>query len=295
MCRMLGMVSVSDGAAEAAPLPSWWHLVGSPHALRIQAERGCVLNDDNPGHADSWGIGWFDNAGRPSLLRQTGSAADSAYYILGSEKAARGDDAARVLIGHLRKASCGAINSENAHPVRVDYRSGNRNPITPYETLLVAHNGTLRDVLSNTLRAEMPDRAEARSDSDTVVLAGWLAQRASESESPFFDILTDALSDLLQRAAEVAPSGDLTKAYTGINLMVGRPEGLYVLRQFSKNPEYYTLLARPLTPEETPGGGWIVASEPTDEARNWEPLVPGVVSFYSGTTPDVVTRAIITT
>ena len=73
---MLGMVSRTDGAAQAAPLPSWWHLVGAPNALRVQAEHGCVLNNDNPGHEDSWGIGWFDEAGRVSLLRQTGSAAD---------------------------------------------------------------------------------------------------------------------------------------------------------------------------------------------------------------------------
>jgi predicted glutamine amidotransferase len=293
MCRMLGMVSVSgDGAAEAAPLPSWYHLVGAAHSLRVQAGAGCVLGDDTPGHADSWGVGWFDAQGRPSLLRQTGSAEDSAYYVLGAEQASRGEGAARTLIGHLRKASCGAVTSENAHPVRADYRRGVRNPITPYESLLLAHNGTLRDALTDTLRPEMEGRPEARSDSDTVTLAGWLAARLAASDAPFFDALTDALRELLSRAGAVAPGGDLTKAYTGLNLLIARPEGLYALRQFSKNPEYYTLLARPLTPDESPGGGWIVASEPTDDARNWEPLTPGALSFYSVVTAEVEAREV---
>jgi predicted glutamine amidotransferase len=276
------MVSIENGAAQAAPLPSWWHLVGAPHALRVQAEIGKALQEHSPGHKDSWGIGWFDAAGSVALLRQTGSAADSAYYVFGAEKAADTEAAggARTLIGHLRKASCGAVNSENAHPVRVDYTAGG-NPGTPYKSILVAHNGTLREPLLASLRADLGDQAEARSDSDTVVLAAWLGSRLSTSSAPLFDTLADSLRELLCRGVEVAPDGDLTGAYTGINLLIAAPEGLFALRQFSKNPEYYTLFVRPMTGEESPTAGWLVASEPTDNPGDWEPIVPGELSFYS--------------
>ncbi len=138
MCRMLGLLS----SAGDDPLPSWQHLVGAPHSLRTQATAGCVPQGCAPGHTDSWGIGWFDAAGDVSLVRQTGWAEESAFYVFAAESAARQSAVsgpATVLLGHLRKATQGAVTTDNAHPIRVDFAlPGAR------ETLLVAHNGTLR-------------------------------------------------------------------------------------------------------------------------------------------------------
>lgn len=66
-----------------------------------------------------------------------------------------------------------------------------------------------------------------------------------------------------------------SSAYTALNLLVAHPTGLYALRQFSHNPSYYTLSARPGQPGE--GAAWVVASEPTDDAPGWEALAPGVL------------------
>lgn len=274
MCRMLGMVSTNNGAAQAAPLPSSWHLVDAPHSLRVQAAVGKLLPGNTPGHEDSWGIGSFDASGKSMLARDTGSAVDSHEY----EDTARAASSGQVVIGHLRKASCGIVNVENAHPIAVTYRRGGD---SREQSLLVAHNGTLKEPLIESLQAELGDREGARSDSDTVVLATWLGMRLERSSAPLFETLRDSLHELLCRAEAVAPEGDLTGAYTGINLLMAAPEGLFVLRQFSKNPEYYTLFVRALTREETPAGGWLIASEQTDNRADWELLMPGELSFYS--------------
>jgi predicted glutamine amidotransferase len=108
--------------------------VGARHSLRTQSTVGRVPDGEPAGHADSWGIGWFDDAGRVSLLRQTGWAEESAFYVFAAEAAARPANAfsgpAAVLLGHLRKASRGAVTSENAHPVRFDFprRPGDDRP-----------------------------------------------------------------------------------------------------------------------------------------------------------------------
>ena len=266
MCRLLGMVSGPPGESPAG-LPSWQHCVGAPHALRHQAELGQVLPDTPPGHEDSWGVGWFDSTGQVSLLRQVGSASGSAYFVFASEAASK---SAEVFLGHLRKASCGAITSENAHPVRLDPKEG-----AGGDSLLLIHNGTLRGTLLHWLRAEgaKAGRSEASSDSDTVALAGWLAAQIGGVGAELrLSALAEALKCLLE---QVALEGDAVRSYSAINLLIAAPEGLYALRQFSHNPEYYTLSARPLE-----SGGWVVASEPTDSEPGWEALTPGELVFY---------------
>ncbi len=309
MCRMIGMVlspspnAADTAGAEFAPasLPSWQHLVGAPNSLREQALKGRVPVGSSPGHDDSWGIGWFDEAAQVSLLRQTGSAAESAFFVFASEAAARtqaGSGPAHALIAHLRKASCGAVTSENSHPIRVEYRSGDSEDERisgSKEPLLVAHNGTLRKPLLDILRGDLRNAhpIEAGSDSDTVVLAGWLAYKLSVSRADsVFDSLADALTNLF-RTADTIADGDRTRVYSGVNLLIIHASGLYALRQFSREEDYYTLSARPL---EKPGeaAGWVVASEATDDSLAWTPLTPGVLNFYpsQGTSGAAHTRQV---
>jgi predicted glutamine amidotransferase len=266
VCRLLGMVG---GLPENSPvgLPSWQHCVGAPHSLRHQASVGKVPPDNPPGHEDSWGVGWFDAQGQISLLRQVGSASMSAYFVFASETASK---SACVFLGHLRKASCGAVTSDNAHPVRVDPLEGESG-----DSLLVIHNGTLKGELLHWVRREAAaaGRSEAHSDSDTVALAGWIAAHVGDvAPQERLHKLAGALRRLLVQAGL---EGDPTRSYTAINLLIAAPEGLYALRQFSKNPDYYTLAARPLAE-----GGWVLASEPTDEELGWEALTPGELVFY---------------
>ncbi len=244
------------------PERAWEHLVGAPHSLRRQSMVGSVPEGDQPGHHDSWGVGWFDRAGQVSLLREIGSASESAFYVFASEAAQR--QGATHVLGHLRKASVGAVVSENAHPIRIDPGPGQSG-----DSLLLAHNGTLKPVLLDTLRADLDeaDRGETHSDNDTVVLAAWLWERlhAEEDREPG-EALARALAELIGRG-----ESDPLLAYTGINLLIGLPGALFAFRWFSKAPEYYTLWRRPLTSD----GSWLVASERTDDDESWEALIPG--------------------
>ena len=316
MCRMVGMIAATPdsmgmsagvaGSKPATPAPlvaSFHHLVGAPHALRVQARLGCVPEGEEPGHGDSWGIGWFDAAGQVSLLRQTGSAADSAYFVFGAETAARGGGGsgpAATLLGHLRKASLGAVTSENSHPVRADYRRDNADlPARPYESLLVAHNGTVRPPLLDELRAQVADagREEARSDNDTVVLAGWLAHRLSSRPSgqDVLGGLRDALAFVLERADVLRETPDGRPVYSALNLLIAHPTGLYALRQFSASGDYYSLYRRPVAAGSPGDGvaGWVVASEPTDDGPGWEPLVPGEMLYFAAGGSGTPRRAVV--
>ena len=275
----------SNGSA--ALLPSWAHLVGARHSLRTQSTVGRVPDGEPAGHADSWGIGWFDSEGNVSLLRQTGWAEQSAFYVFAAEAAARPANAlsgpATVVLGHLRKASRGAITSENAHPVRADMPRRAGDTRRGYDTLLIAHNGTVRDPLLSTLRSDLAeeDVEEARSDSDTVVLAAWLARRvAKNAADDLFDVLAGALRELLGRVPVVTAPNAAREAYSALNLLVAHGDGdLFALRQFSHDGDYYTLFSRPGAPDE--GASFVVASEPTDDETGWKPLAPGELVCFS--------------
>ncbi len=308
MCRLVGLVAApalpTEKAAPPNPspgsatlLPSWTHLVGARHSLRTQSTVGRVPDGEPAGHADSWGIGWFDAAGNVSLLRETGWAEQSAFYVFAAETAARPANAlsgpAIVLLGHLRKASRGAVTSENAHPVRVDFPRRAQDTRPGWDTLLIAHNGTIRDPLLSTLRADLAadDVEEARADSDTVVLAAWLARRVAKNTAgggDLFDVLAGALRELIARVPHVAPPGEARKAYSALNLLVAHGSGdLFALRQFSHDGDYYTLFSRPGRPGE--GASFVVASEPTDDEPGWEPIPPGELVRFAG---DKTTRTV---
>jgi predicted glutamine amidotransferase len=259
------------GVVGDTPLPLYETLVTAPHSLRIQAERGAVPSPDKLGHQDSWGIGWIDSEGRPSLVRQVGSAMSSASFIFTAQTATqstKSTGAARVLLGHLRKASCGDITSENAHPILIR------------QTLLI-HNGTVRPALLETLREDLQMAGQERAadaDSDTVVLAHWLETQCL-AYSTYAEGLIASLRLLLQRATLWESEKD---TYSGLNLLIATPEGLWALRQYTDNAHYYTLYQKQLE-----SGGWVLASEPTEEIREgsnaWQLLPPGELRFYSVT------------
>jgi predicted glutamine amidotransferase len=184
----------------------------------------------------------------------------------------------------------GAVTSENSHPIRVDVASRN-GP----STLLIAHNGTIREPLLATLRDDLREAdspASAHSDNDTVILSAWLALRATEAVN-IFESLSDSLRELLQRAEQIADNqhnGDKTACYTAINLLIGHTDGLFALRQFSREADYYTLYCRSFTDREYPAGGYLVASERTDDSTTWQLLEPGVLTLFPNNAVDKVRK-----
>ena len=88
------------------------------NALRIQSQD----------HPDGWGIGYYPESGEtpaPTVIRSISPAfADEEFA------AAAGRVAARTVIAHVRRASCGPIALANTHPFH-------------HERWLFAHNGTV--------------------------------------------------------------------------------------------------------------------------------------------------------
>ena len=107
------------------------------------------------------------------------------------------------------------------------------------------------------------------------MLAAWLWERAGRIADPGERgaALAVALRTLIGRGAD-----DPEAAYTGINLIAAFPGQLWALRWFSRNADYYTLWRRPLGPE----GGWLAASERTDDAPGWESMEPGRLTELTG-------------
>lgn len=279
--------AASPGASGEMPIP--YYLVESANSLSIQAAGGRGPTGEASGHGDSWGVAWFEADGRFERLAAAESAADSSGFVHAAQAAKIGTPeagAATVAIGHLRKASCGDVTVENAHPFVVPYTVDGES-----RTLLVAHNGTVKKPLLATLVADLDaaGRPEAKSDSDTAVLAGWLGLRAESSENTF-EAITAALSELFTRAKAVSSAEDAIDAYSAVNLLIAVPEGLMALRQFSKDAHYYTLFARPMAASEG-RAGWVVASEPSETDTAWEPLEMGQLYLFPAAAPASVRTA----
>ncbi len=104
------------GFCAARPAAVQRALIDEPNALQIQSRD----------HADGWGIGYYpEGAPTPLVLRSINPAYADAEF---AETAGR--VAARTVIAHVRRASCGPVTLENTHPFH-------------HERWMFAHNGTV--------------------------------------------------------------------------------------------------------------------------------------------------------
>jgi len=109
MCRLFGSRSRDPGSVTH-------ELFHGANALRVQSRE----------HPDGWGVGWYEGD-VPRVVRSLTPAHGDADF----EKLSHFVSAQTVL-AHVRKASVGAVATENTHPFQ-------RGP------WLFAHNGTLPD------------------------------------------------------------------------------------------------------------------------------------------------------
>lgn len=157
MCRLLGVVgdvAVQQRAARA------FHRLGAA---------GQVPHGETPGHLDGWGIVTYPAAGPCHVERSGGSVeAERERYFAAVDALAK--DLSRVLVVHLRKATKGTIEPQNAHP------------FCDREWVL-AHNGTVLD-----LDALGPVRT-CGTDSEAL-LSHWVdAGRPIHEYAPFIDTI----------------------------------------------------------------------------------------------------------
>jgi glutamine amidotransferase len=103
MCRMMGIVSPHGLDADLV-------------ARFRQQARGHVAAGESPGHADGWGIVYYDERAHPEYAGRSphDAATDPAFEEAVAELHKRRP--AGPLLAHVRKASAGGVSLENTHP-----------------------------------------------------------------------------------------------------------------------------------------------------------------------------------
>lgn len=213
MCRMFGMAARVPRA-----LDEW--LVEGPRSLRRLAAE----------HADGWGIAVHDGDWR--IERETSCAASSERF------GALAQQAGRVAIAHVRKATVGALRLANTHP----FRRGEH---------VLAHNGTITAVPALLARTA-PEHRCFDGDTDSERLFGFVRTHVDEAG--------DAERGVLAAVAALRMIADLGAA----NFLFATPARLFAYRA---GRTLWTLAREDAS---------LVASEPlTDEP--WQEVREGVV------------------
>jgi glutamine amidotransferase len=211
-----------------------------------------------PGHRDGWGMAGADNdqTGMFEIARHV-EAADLSPAFQETLKSLKQQPA--VFMCHLRKASPGVpITIENVHPF---FHSG----------WAFSHNGSIHDP------QKLPRDQSFR-----------LTSRGSDSEYLFQFLLPfftnqPAKEKLLESVSEVISS--LETRYTALNCILSNGRELFVIRDYSQFPDYYTLYYNRV-PQ-----GMIICSEPLDsevlDRNNWQKIPNRSLLRINGTTSDI--------
>ncbi|MBI5418879.1 MAG: class II glutamine amidotransferase [Deltaproteobacteria bacterium] len=182
-------------------------------------------------HPDGWGMAY--RHGDETRIVRSGKPAGADPLL--PDVRVRTDR----FIGHVRYASNTAtVNAGNAHPF-----------LAP--GLALAHNGTFK--------GKIGEEADGRNVSDTLVFLERLTDLWRERTLPrLSEVLTQMLCDRT-----------LVGGYSAANLLILSGGSLFVLRNYRKDEDYYTLYLRAMP------GQAVVASEPIDDSSDWRPLGNG--------------------
>jgi predicted glutamine amidotransferase len=223
MCRLLGIYGQVD---------RWREIVKT---FSIQAETGNLPPERQAdrGHKDGWGI-TIANGSQTAmvpLIRQLGSAYGSAGY---REALSSLPDQPEILLCHLRKASDNIpITLSNTHPF-INNGWG------------LIHNGTIYRAQS---LPRDPQLVFTSQDSDTEHLFHYLLTQIKQR--PAGKTISAAIADAIT---------SLGLDYTALNLMLSDGRDLYVIRNFKKDADYYTLYCYEFS------GGLVICSQPVELA-----------------------------
>lgn len=182
-------------------------------------------------HPDGWGIAW--RVGDEMRMVKSGNPAASDPLLSGVRATTD------RFLGHVRYASNReTVRAENSHPFQA-------------QGITLAHNGTFY--------GKIGAEGDERNVSDTVV---------------FLEILTDRWKDrtfsgLAEALRGILSDRELAGEYSAANLLIAAAGGLFALRRYRRNADYYTLYRKD-------GEGFtVVASQPLDTDPDWRLLEDG--------------------
>jgi len=221
MCRLLGIYGKID---------FWQEIVME---FRNQAENGKIppVEGTAPGHKHGWGMAGSngDKTAMAPVARQLGSALESSLY---KESVDLWQGMPDIFLGHLRKASGNVpVTPANVHPFF-------------HDGWAFIHNGTVYNAES------LPRHPSLTLTSDE-----------SDTEHLFHYLLSALMAGSEKQTTGQTLAGaaaSMKTDYTSINSMLSDGEDLYVIREYRRWEEYYTLFCYSLP------AGFIICSERID-------------------------------
>jgi glutamine amidotransferase len=273
MCRLFGQLSRNPRNALEAFCDAPYSLVPISSAQTRRAQR------------DGWGVGWFDAAGRPRIVK----SAKPLFEEKGRAAAAARQAVSRAVIGHVRAAS-----NPKGLPTRAIMGAVNNQPFAE-GSWLFAHNGTLEipDEVAGLLG---PSRAKLRSKNDSEVYFRQFLK--------FLAAYGDAGQALEACARETLAVWKVRRAlypkkrspFTGLNAVVSNGRELHALSLYPAFPKLRSLgrgaQAWGTMSLRTASDSVLVASEDLDASGRWRRLPPGtlVSARFVGGRPRVRVR-----
>lgn len=215
MCRMLG-VAMGDKIA----LPCF-------EEFRKLAVNGRYLPELGERHEDGWGVGgylgnWTVHFGRSAR----GAEKERGDFLVSCEKARTAGSP--IVIAHLRKASAGELNVENAHPF-ID------------REWMFCHNGTVY----NPDRLRVSGRPCAGTTDSEILFKFLVSRLEGRRARDYRETLKEAVAEIKRRCG-----------YTSLTFLLSDGRHLVGYRDFSQDEGYYTLLY------SYAHNGFIFCSEP---------------------------------
>ncbi len=208
------------------------------------AKVGRVPEGSGPGHLDGWGIGYYKQ-GRAVIEKSGLSILDEKDKVIDILK---NIGETGILIFHLRKSAWeGTTDIKNAHPFC-------------YKNVIFSHNGTIRDY-QKLLEQINPNDAPAQDAKDTEVFFRYIMRN-----------YTDDLNCSFHKAVETIKKENI---YTAINCIFSEGSKMYVYREYTKEPDYYTLF------ETKQDKSIIVCSENISNKLTWQTIEKDSLQAYS--------------
>lgn len=221
MCRLYAYRSNEPEKVECT-------LVHSQNALMLQSRSDMTGRE----HSDGWGIGYYTDS-TPTIEKQAGAAFRDLSFSRAAESVY-----SKTVIAHVRLATVGTPQIENAHP----FQFGN---------WMFAHNGTVQGfpVLKDQLEAETDPvlQATRKGKTDSEQLFLWLLSRLLKTPSltehgdsnpeKTAGYLAELIAEMSQRSQQAAEVMEIDRP-PKLNIVLTDGETLFATR--FNNSLFYT-------------------------------------------------------
>ena len=201
------------------------------------ARTGTVMAGDPPGHGDGWGLAFYQD-GALVVHKSGANLLDETDRVI---ETLCGVGKAPVVILHLRKSAWSDTTStRHAHPFQFD-------------NVAFVHNGVVYGY-----KGLLPD----------ITIPG-LGEDALDTEVFFYHFMSASALGLGQAFLETVSLIKREYKFSALNCLFSDGTKLYAYRDYSKEPDYYSLF------KSFSENSCIVSSQPLDESVPWKPMDKG--------------------